>query len=246
MLTGLYDAGSGAQAFESLASDASTNAANVATPGYEAEVPEFASFLEGTLSREPDGAPIGTFSLGVQTEATLRTGTPGPIEATGRPLDFAPAAGVWIPVRTPGGIAYTRNGELQVGPTGMLMSGTGLPIVGTGGQPIQVGYAEGASLQPDGTVTSQGRVVGRIALVTQRGGSMLAASGTEGLFTPSPQAVMAQGGKGTPRALVGSNADLVTVAAQLDTALQGYDAAQTVARTDAQDFTAFVQQAVRS
>jgi len=72
---------------------------------------------------------------------------------TGRDLDVAVDGEGWIAVQAPdGGEAYTRRGDLRLGPGGILVNGAGHPVLGGGG-PVSVPPFETLVIGADGTVT---------------------------------------------------------------------------------------------
>jgi flagellar basal-body rod protein FlgF len=78
--------------------------------------------------------------------------TPGPVMATGRPLDIALADKTVLTVQAPNGdIAFTRRGDLKVNTQGQLENGSGHLVLGNGG-PIAVPPGLMVSINPDGTV----------------------------------------------------------------------------------------------
>ncbi len=78
--------------------------------------------------------------------------TPGPVMATGRPLDIALAEKAVLTVQAPNGdIAFTRRGDLKVNTQGQLENGSGHLVLGNGG-PIAVPPGLMVSINPDGTV----------------------------------------------------------------------------------------------
>jgi flagellar basal-body rod protein FlgF len=78
--------------------------------------------------------------------------TPGPVMATGRPLDIALAEKAVLTVQAPNGdIAFTRRGDLKINTQGQLENGSGHLVLGNGG-PIAVPPGLMVSINPDGTV----------------------------------------------------------------------------------------------
>jgi flagellar basal-body rod protein FlgF len=78
--------------------------------------------------------------------------TPGPVMATGRPLDIALADKTVLTVQAPNGdIAFTRRGDLKINTQGQLENGSGHLVLGNGG-PIAVPPGLMVSINPDGTV----------------------------------------------------------------------------------------------
>lgn len=85
--------------------------------------------------------PVEGLSLPTRTLVTASTPgadmTPGKMDYTSRPLDVALQQDGWLVVQTADGSeGYTRNGSIQVDPTGQLTI-QGHPVVGEAG-PIAV------------------------------------------------------------------------------------------------------------
>jgi flagellar basal-body rod protein FlgF len=77
---------------------------------------------------------------------------PGPIMATGRPLDVAMAEKAVLTVQTANGdLAFTRRGDLKINPRGQLENGSGHLVMGAGG-PVSIPPGMMVSINPDGTI----------------------------------------------------------------------------------------------
>ncbi len=101
----------------------------------------------------------------------------GTIIQTARPLDVAVTTDSWIAVQAADGSeAYTRRGDLQIAPSGVLETGDGFPVMGSGG-PITVPPADKILIAPDGTLSivprggdaTQPQEIDRIRLVSTQG-----------------------------------------------------------------------------
>ncbi len=112
----------------------------------------------------------------------------GTIFQTGRPLDVAVTGDSWIAVQAADGSeAYTRRGDLTVAPSGVLETGDGFPVMGSGG-PITVPPAQKVTIAADGTISivppggdpNQPQVLDRIKLASPKGSSTV--KGTDNLL----------------------------------------------------------------
>jgi len=154
------------------------NLANASTTGYRADTV--------ALRAVPaQGQEAGTRVFTVET-TTGADFTPGPMQATGRPLDVAVQGAGWISVQAlDGNEAYTRAGNLQVGADGTLQLPNGLAVLGEGG-PITVPANAQLTVAPDGTVSAKTassptvNQVGRIKLVDPEAAEL--GKGADGLF----------------------------------------------------------------
>jgi flagellar basal-body rod protein FlgF len=156
------------------------NLANASTTGFRADLSAF-------QSRAVAGS--GHASRAYATNSTIGwDSSQGALMSTGRDLDVGIQGPGWIAVQGPDGReAYTRAGDLRVDPSGVLMNGAGLTVLGEGG-PISVPPNTSLMIAADGTIsivpvgqgpetTSQ---VGRIKLVNPPADSL--ARGEDGLF----------------------------------------------------------------
>ncbi len=156
------------------------NLANVSTNGFRADLAAF-------QSRAVDGT--GYASRVYATNGTVGwDDTSGALLTTGRDLDVAVNGQGFIAVMGPDGReAYTRAGNLQVDPTGQLMTATGRPVLGDGG-PINIPPYSSIFFARDGSISivAQGQTpdttatVGRIKLVNPA--TEAVERGEDGLF----------------------------------------------------------------
>jgi flagellar basal-body rod protein FlgF len=189
------------------------NLANVSTTGFRADL--------HAISGVPIVGPgFGTRVNAVATMSGFSTET-GPVTQTGAPLDVAVMGSGWLAVQAKDGSeAYTRGGDLHLTPDGMLVTASGLPVLGDGA-PITIPPFESVAIGSDGTITivPQGTgakgasAIARLKLVNPPEGQLV--KGLDGLVrtrdgTPAPAdaSVQVQSGAvegsnvNAPRALV--------------------------------------------
>ncbi len=108
------------------------------------------------------GSPAKAGSVPLELTNALDA-RPGAIKATGRQTDLALMGKGFFVVSSPGGERYTRNGSFMLNEQRQLTTPDGLLVQGDGG-PLTI---EGSSMsvEPDGTITSDGNVVGRLKIV---------------------------------------------------------------------------------
>lgn len=161
----IYLAMNGASQTMRAQAQAAHNLANVSTVGFRAEM--------ASLDRLPvagDGLPsrvnVIEHSLGADFSI-------GPQISTGHDLDISIQGQGWIAVQGRDGVeGYTRAGDLQIDANGLLVTSSGLPVLGDAG-PITVPLFSKLDIGQDGTVSvvPQGQgpqtisSVGRIKLV---------------------------------------------------------------------------------
>ncbi len=174
----IYVAMTGAKQLMNRQAVAAQNLANVSTTGYRA--------AEGAFRAIPvvgEGMATRTFVVDSTVGANF---SPGPLQRTGRDLDVAVHGPGWIAVQTAEGEAYTRDGNLQVGPNGVLQIRGGYSVLGDGG-PLSIPPDSNISIAGDGTVSASSssspnavNVVGRIKLANPDERSLI--RGGNGLF----------------------------------------------------------------
>lgn len=122
------------------------NLANAATTGYRSENNAFRA-----VPIFGDGLPTRAFVVDSTIHADF---TPGALQTTGRDLDVAIKGSGWIAVQLDNGEeAYTRNGNLQVSPNGLLLTHNGLKVKGDAGT-ITIPPETRITIGVDGTVSS--------------------------------------------------------------------------------------------
>ena len=193
------------------------NLANASTTGFRAEMQAFRA-----VPVRGDGASTRVYALETTTGYDPQ---PGLVQATGRNLDVAAKGNAWFAVQSLDGTeAYTRAGVMDRNAEGVLVTPSGLPVLGDGG-PITVPANATVEIASDGTVSAtvgNGRpqTVGRLKMVTpeaplQRGadGLFRAADGND---LPADGNARLQSG-----ALEGSNVSAVeTMVAMISAARQ--------------------------
>jgi flagellar basal-body rod protein FlgF len=133
----LYIAMNGAKHSQLQQSVIANNLANASTVGFKAQSSAFRA-----VPVVGPGASTRSFVVDSTPGADLSSGT---MMSTGRPLDVAVQGNGWIAVQDASGKeAYTRNGSLQVGAGGQLVTSNGLPVMSDGGS---------ISVPPDSTLT---------------------------------------------------------------------------------------------
>jgi flagellar basal-body rod protein FlgF len=165
----VYTAASGLKANMAAQAAIANNIANISTIGFRADRAVF-SRMEVT----GDGFDTRTPASEGVVDADRR---PGAIEHTGNTLDVAMTGDAWLAVQGPDGTeAYTRRGDLRINSSGVLETGDGFPVMGSGG-PITVPPAQKITISDDGTLSivppggdpSQPQVVDKLKLASTKG-----------------------------------------------------------------------------
>ena len=163
---GLYIAASGMLSEQTRQDQIANDLANASTPGYKGDISTQHAFGQLLLQNTENGQTIGTLGLGAQIAATVTDMTQAPLRQTGQPLDVALTGQGFLRVQTPAGVRYTRDGQLVLDPSGRLQTATGYLVLDTNGQPIKAGSANGLQVAPDGMVSSNGKSVAQISVVS--------------------------------------------------------------------------------
>ena len=199
------------QALDAIAN----NLANAGTIGYRAEHNVFKTVLADTsiASSSEINQAVNNFSVMGQTVLDLSQGA---LQKTGNDLDVGVQGSGFFVVQTSGGNLYTRNGSFQISGNGQLITPAGDPVMGGGG-PITIPPGP-VSISPDGTISSNGAIAGKLKLVqfpkdvnlTPMGNNYYSAPDNVG--TDATDSIVQQG------ALESSNVNPITAMVELITA----------------------------
>jgi flagellar basal-body rod protein FlgF len=138
------------------------NLANSATSGYKIDREYYGLYASDDSQNSVDG---GTGATLPTIEKQWTDFSAGATEVTGNPLDVAISGKGFFTVNGPKGPLYTRNGRLQVLPTGELGNTDGQAVLSTGGATVRVLPNKEISIAPNGAVTQDGQSVGQIGVV---------------------------------------------------------------------------------
>ena len=120
--------------------------ANVSTVGFKS------SYDVALQSVKVEGAGFDTRYQAQTVARDLIRMEPGPVMATGRPLDVALAGTAVLTVQAPNGDqAFTRRGDLKVNIQGQLENGSGHLVLGEAG-PIAIPPGLLVRINPDGSI----------------------------------------------------------------------------------------------
>jgi flagellar basal-body rod protein FlgF len=150
----IYLAMTGLSATMDRMTAATNNLANASTTAFKAQRPVFESrqlYGQGLADR-----------VDVVTADDSADFKPGAVEVTGRGLDVAVTTSGWIVVQANDGTqALTRDGALEITPSGLLQTNEGNPVLGRGGAPITLPPLQSVTIGEDGTIS--GALVGQPA-----------------------------------------------------------------------------------
>lgn len=240
MLRAFSAAATGMTAQQMMVDITANNLANINTNGFKRSQIDFQDLLYVKMRepgtevyagmKSPNGMEIGS---GVRAASTTKVYNSGELTNTGRALDIAITGDGFLQVSMPDGtVKYTRDGALQQGPNGELVTTTGYYIepaitIPTDAVAVNIGVDGGVNVT---TASGTQSVVGTIQLarfpnpsgLSSEGDNLLAeteASGTPTTGTPG------ESGFGSIRAefLEKSNVQMVTELVNLITAQRAYE-----------------------
>lgn len=150
------------------------NLANSTTSGYKGDK-EFYGLYAAPDSYDPTtGGPSSTLPVIEKQWTDFSQGT---LQVTGNPLDVALSGKGFLVVKGPTGPLYTRNGSLQVLPSGELATNDGYSLRTAAGQPIKVLSGKPVEILTDGTVRQDGQAAGQLQVVDFKSAASLRKAG---------------------------------------------------------------------
>ena len=183
MDSGLYAACAGLVARTDSLDAIANNLANASTTGFRGRQGSFSLVLADS-SRNGLGSVLNevTNDYGVLGSTRMDL-TQGSMNATGNSMDFAIQGSGYFAVQTASGVQYTRNGAFRVSPQGQLITQTGEAVLGQNGV---IRLLPGTvSVSPDGTISSNGAVAGRIRMVEFTPGAAIKGAGNNFYTVPA-------------------------------------------------------------
>jgi len=135
---GLDIAATGMVAEQTRQNQLSNNLANASTPGYKPDEAPQHNFGDILLANSEGGPAIGSVDLGVAVGKTFTDMTPGSVQETGEPLDFAIQGNGFFAVKTAQGVRYTRDGQFTTSASGILTDASGDPVLDQTGAAVKV------------------------------------------------------------------------------------------------------------
>ncbi len=171
------------------------NVANQTTAGFKAEKVAFREYL-----MRLDGPDAGDPTVSLAHDPDSYTDfTPGGLQSTGAPLDFAIDGDGFFAVSAPSGVRYTRDGHFGLSEFGELVTRDGHPVLDDGSNPILIDPDAGPLLvSPQGELQQDGVPIARIGVfafedtraLTKTGANLFAAAEEP---TPRETAIVRQG-----------------------------------------------------
>jgi flagellar basal-body rod protein FlgF len=217
---GIYVSMAGATARERQLEAIADDLANAQTPGFKSTRPVFRTVLA-----EQNG--VRAFPAAAGSGADLRAGA---TSNTGNPLDVLPDEGHFLAVRTrDGGVAYTRDGRLQVDPRGTLRAAD-LPVLTTDGREVAIARDSKLEIGGGGELVVNGEPIGRLGQVRLDGQAKKIGPSLLQPLPGSGQAVQVEGRVQSGavelgnRTALDSMVDMVSAQRHFDASMQALDA----------------------
>ncbi|MCA2982066.1 MAG: flagellar hook basal-body protein [Myxococcaceae bacterium] len=156
MADGIYVSMNGAAARMAQLDSVSDNLANLNTPGFKAARPAFEAFVAQSAGASPELV----YPAPVQTQLDLSKGA---VVHSGDPMDVLPTGKAFLAVKLADGLAYTRNGRIQLDGDNVLRV-NGQPLVDGAGGTIVAPPQSVVRVEPNGDVFANNQRIATIGL----------------------------------------------------------------------------------
>lgn len=206
------------------------NLANISTPGFKRETPQFQEFVQQTQASEGQTGPQ-TVSY-VQQTGSLRDLTQGHFEQTGAPFDVALNGQGYFTVQTANGTRYTRDGHFTLDASGRIVTDAGDPVQGTGGDIAVTALDGDIHIAADGTVSGKNGVIGQLNVVDFADDHALVKEGSN-LYSTTQTAQAATKTTVTQGAIESSNVQPVIEMSNMIEVMRSYQATMNLSQSQA-------------
>jgi flagellar basal body rod protein FlgG len=139
------------------------NLANAATGGFKSDREFYSLFV--SPDAQPSAENAGVPATVPVIEKHWTDLSQGLVVPTGNSLDLAFSGKGFFTATGPSGPLYTRNGNFQLSPVGVLVTADGYPIQAQGGKTIRSQSASPLEVLPDGEVRQDHQTLGKLELV---------------------------------------------------------------------------------
>jgi flagellar basal-body rod protein FlgF len=189
--------------------------ANASTPGFKPDETPQHSFGEVLLANTKGGAAVGAVNQGVALGKAYTNMTPGSMQETGEPLDFAIEGNGFFAVKTPQGVRYTRDGQFTSTDKGILTDANGDPVLNAKGAQIKV--------SANGTVPANAVGIFEVPGAVKQGENLYT-----GKAAGKPTGILRQG------SLEGSGVDAAKTMVEMITSMRSFQSGQQAIQSIAQ------------
>ncbi len=169
MIRGLYTAASGLISSMRRMEFVTNNLANAQTAGFKQDRSALSTIdevmvLQNGMIAPPSNSQLGELGMASIAEEPMIDFTQGALQETGRALDMAIEGPAFFTVQTPEGVRYTRDGGFTRDADGRLTTPEGHLVLADDGNPITIPGGR-LTVDPNGTMRSEGQPIARLALV---------------------------------------------------------------------------------
>jgi len=161
------------------------NLANSATQGFKSEHVFFHALKEAMAPQKDDERLTSKLMVYPNQPKKVTNWSPGGLSKTGNLLDMAIEGDGFFCAQHKSGTSYTRNGAFRLNKNSELVTSSGAIVQGEGG-PIKI-TGKSVEIGTDGTIRSDGNVVGKLKIVAFKNPDELIRSG-DGQFLDSGNA----------------------------------------------------------
>lgn len=219
------------------------NMANASTGGFKADREFYSTYLASEIDPNADFA-VGQSPVVQKQWTDFSQGT---LMTTGNPSDLALSGSGFFVVNGPNGPLYTRNGNFQLSPAGVLTTAEGYPVQSTSGTALRAQPGTQMTVQTDGSVVQDGHFVGQLriadfsdpAQLTRTGGPYFEDSASQPATSKPAQALVYQG------KVESSNAQPAEASARMVVMLRHYEMLQRAIRVGTEMTQQSVQEVAR-
>jgi len=246
MARGIDTAASAMVGIMALNDTLANNLANINTPGFKQSNVTFKSIQDVILSRSDNSsgnnsnnntAPMGTISLGSVVDSSCVDFRQAGIKVTSNPLDFAIDGKGFFEIKTPSGIAYTRDGSFKRLSDGRIATQDGnivqcitLPDKKTKDLILKDVEIEKLKVNSDGSIDIDGQIDKKIKIVQFKDVYNLTPVGNstfkfnDSTNNPQNKPVLGKGFELTQRALETANSNVVETMVSSINGMRTYEA----------------------
>ncbi len=154
------------------------NVANAGTVGYRASGVNFESVMSKAAATPTAYASPGNDFI---------SRTQGETVKTDNPFDISVSGDGWLAIRTPSGVAYTRDGRMKMTETGELQTVAGHPVLDAGNSVITLDPNAGPPMiYSDGMITQGTQQIGAIGLFSIDEGAALTRADNASVIPSKP------------------------------------------------------------
>jgi flagellar basal-body rod protein FlgF len=210
----------------------------MSTPGYRGQNMVFTQYLAEPQAKDDQIRMVMDYGQFENTES-------GPITQTGATFDVALQGPGYFSVQTKSGIMYTRDGSFQINADGILVTGSGDPVSGGGGNISIPKDAREVKIDRNGKVSTEQGQVGQIDVTEFTDPQILKQAGN-GMYSASAPGQPAQNTVVMQGMLEGSNVKPIVEMTRMVEILRNYQATQQMLENEHSRLRAMVQKLTRN